>query len=76
MIWALGALLLLCTPTHSSTLSTNNCPANFDLASANVTASSSLDPMVDFFYANLYSSSQQAAIQSAFNSGNSSSITK
>ena len=66
---------LLATPSAAlTTLSTNNCPANFDLASHNSTGTS-LSAAVDFLYSNLYSADEQAKIQSAFYSGDTATIT-
>lgn len=67
-------LTLLPTPTHSTTLSTDNCPSNFNLGTANITADSSLTPMVSLIYAKLYSESEQAKIQASLASGNSTEI--
>lgn len=53
-----------------TTLSSNNCPNTFDMATANTTGTS-LSAAVDFLYSNLYSSSDQAKLQAAFYSGNS-----
>jgi len=73
MLVAIAALITL--GSASTTLSTNNCPSSFNMTAANVTISSSLATLTNFLYANLYSSSDQAAIQSSFTSGNTTTIT-
>jgi hypothetical protein len=65
---SLTAIIVL---TLASTLSINNCPSNFNITTANVTVSSGIGSLSNFLYANLYSSSDQAAIQASFISGNS-----
>jgi hypothetical protein len=57
-----------------TTLSSNNCPTNFDAAAVN-SSSASMSAVVDFLYKNIYSPSDQAKIQAAFTSGNSSTVT-
>ena len=64
-------LLTLTTPL--TTLSSNNCPNNFDLTKANTTGTS-LSAAVDFLYSNIYSSSDQAKLQSSFYSGDTSTV--
>ena len=65
---SISAILLL---VMAGTLSKNNCPSNFNITTANVTVSTGLRTLSNFLYANLYSSSDQAAIQDSFVSGNS-----
>ena len=67
-------LLLISSSSALTTLSTNNCPANFDITTANLTASST-NSAADLLYANIYSSSEQSDIQAAFASGDSVTIT-
>jgi ABC-type uncharacterized transport system involved in gliding motility auxiliary subunit len=67
--------LLVCSALALTTLSSNNCPSDFDVATANVTGAS-LSAAVDFLYKDLYSSSEQAEIQAAFTSGNSTKVSK
>ena len=74
--FAVALLLVSFQLAESGTLTTNNCPANFDIKTANVTGSSSAQATVDFLYANLYSSADRAALKASFNSGNSTKITK
>lgn len=72
----LPLLLLLSTSVLSlTTLSTNNCPATFDIATANTTGAD-LSAAVDFLYANMYSTSVQAELQAAFNSGDTAKVSE
>lgn len=73
--FAVALLLANIQLAHAGTLTTNNCPVNFDITKANVTGSSSVQTTVKFLYANLYSSSDRNALQASFNSGNSSQIS-
>lgn len=61
---------------EAGTLTTNNCPEEFDINEANTTGSSSVQTTVDFLYADLYSSEDQAALQASFASGNSTKINQ
>ena len=68
-------LTLLTTTTSYTSLSTGQCPSNFDINSANTT-SSSLSAAVDFLYKNLYSSSDQQKLQKAFNEGDTKTVNQ
>lgn len=68
-------LIAILVPALATTLSSNNCPATFNITSANVTMSNSLQPLTDFLYGSIYSSSDQAQIQASFQSGNSTAIS-
>ena len=73
-LWAGLILTTFLVSTYTLTsLSTTQCPSNFDVASANTTGTS-VSAAVDFLYANLYSSSEQAQIQAAFYSGDSGTV--
>ena len=72
-VYLVVAILVIAT-NSLTTLSSNNCPNNFDINTANTTGTS-LSAAVDFLYSNLYSGSEQAKVQAAFYSGNSTTIT-
>jgi len=57
-----------------TTLSSNNCPSGFDTAAVNSSAPS-MSVAVDFLYSSLYSPSEQAKLQAAFTSGNSTTVS-
>ena len=60
----------------AATLSKNSCPSTFNMTNANITVGTGLSSLSNFLYANLYASSDQAAIQDSFVSGNSSTISQ
>jgi len=70
------SILTILVLTLAGTLSKNNCPSNFNMTTANLTVSTGLKSLSNFLYANLYSSSDQAAIQASFVSGNSSTVSQ
>jgi hypothetical protein len=59
----------------SGTLSTNNCPATFNITESNVTVSSSASSLAKLIYSSLYSPAEQATLQASFTSGNSSAVS-
>lgn len=53
----------------AGTMTTDNCPKDFDATVSNVTVSASIKPLVNLLFGSIYSASDQAAIQNAISSG-------
>lgn len=55
-------------------MTTNNCPTDFDIATANVTMDTSIKPLVDLIYGGIFSANEQTMIQSAITTGKTGTL--
>jgi len=66
--------LLIIGFASSTSLTDNNCPSGFNVASANVTVDSSGQSLVNLIYGSIYSPSDQANIKASIFAGDTNSL--